>query len=262
VAAALQSYIKQRGISWTYWCLNPNSGDTGGLLLDDWVTWHDGKQAVLAGSNIPLLALAAPAPVPTATNAPDNQPARQRSAPHLANQHAYQCTPDHFFAAWPILKWETNNFNIFKDWNSSISKRAVKPGMYDKYAMEVKYQIADHGWGGVDRSYKRAQDWTAYTHFNFGFRGTGSGNLIRIEILDDRAPNSTSDTAERFEYIFTDDFTGWRLFKIPFSSFTRRGDWQPEGAPNDGFNQIVWGFNLSPVSGWGSFRVDHFELTR
>jgi hypothetical protein len=25
-------------VSWTFWCLNPNSGDTGGLLDNDWVT--------------------------------------------------------------------------------------------------------------------------------------------------------------------------------------------------------------------------------
>ncbi len=25
-------------ISWTFWCLNPNSGDTGGILSDDWKT--------------------------------------------------------------------------------------------------------------------------------------------------------------------------------------------------------------------------------
>jgi endoglucanase len=259
----LQGYIKQRGISWTYWCLNPNSGDTGGLLLDDWVTWHDGKQAVLAGIQYPFIGSGSPAPVPTATNAPvqpTSTPTKALILPTSTPTNAPPTTSSLLLANFENGK--TNNFNIFKDWNSSVSKRAVKPGMYDKYAMEVKYQIADHGWGGVDRSYSRAQDWTAYTHFNFGFRGTGSGNLIRIEILDDRAPNSTSDTSERFEYAFTDNFTGWRLFEIPFSSFTRRGDWQPEGAPNNGFNQIVWGFNLSPVSGWGSFRVDHFELTR
>jgi hypothetical protein len=127
--------------------------------------------------------------------------------------------------------------------------------------MEVQYKVAENGWAGVDRSFSEARDWTAYTHFSFGFQGTGSGNRIRVEILDNRG-NSTYDTAERFEYIFTDDFTGWRIIKIPFSSFWRRGDWQPDGAPNDGFNLKVWGFNLSPLNGWGSFRVDQFELTR
>jgi hypothetical protein len=39
-----ESFLKYMGdqISWTYWSLNPNSGDTGGLLDHDWkteVTW-------------------------------------------------------------------------------------------------------------------------------------------------------------------------------------------------------------------------------
>ena len=30
-----------------YWCLNPNSGDTGGVLLDDWRTWNNDKLLLL-----------------------------------------------------------------------------------------------------------------------------------------------------------------------------------------------------------------------
>ncbi|OKP91571.1 glycoside hydrolase family 5 [Paenibacillus helianthi] len=44
---ALVSYIGQNNLYWTYWSLNPNSGDTGGLLLDDWVSWNEPKQAML-----------------------------------------------------------------------------------------------------------------------------------------------------------------------------------------------------------------------
>lgn len=43
----LISYIEQQKLYWTYWSLNPNSGDTGGLLHDDWYTWDEQKQAVL-----------------------------------------------------------------------------------------------------------------------------------------------------------------------------------------------------------------------
>ena len=32
----LINYIKKNNFHWTYWCWNPNSGDTNGLLLDDW----------------------------------------------------------------------------------------------------------------------------------------------------------------------------------------------------------------------------------
>jgi hypothetical protein len=33
----------QQGISWTYWSWNPNSGDTGGILADDWKTVNTAK---------------------------------------------------------------------------------------------------------------------------------------------------------------------------------------------------------------------------
>ena len=42
----------QQGMSWTYWCLNPNSRDTGGILKDDWQTVETSKMAFLS----PMLA--------------------------------------------------------------------------------------------------------------------------------------------------------------------------------------------------------------
>ncbi len=44
----LSQYLKDNGVSFTYWCLNPNSGDTGGILKDDWMTVDRAKQDVLA----------------------------------------------------------------------------------------------------------------------------------------------------------------------------------------------------------------------
>ena len=37
-----------RSSSWTYWSLNPNSGDTGGILQDDWVSIQQWKLDLLA----------------------------------------------------------------------------------------------------------------------------------------------------------------------------------------------------------------------
>lgn len=36
-----------KGISWTYWSWNPNSGDTGGILKDDWISVNENKMAYL-----------------------------------------------------------------------------------------------------------------------------------------------------------------------------------------------------------------------
>ncbi len=32
----LVTYMGDKGMNWTYWSWNPNSGDTGGILKDDW----------------------------------------------------------------------------------------------------------------------------------------------------------------------------------------------------------------------------------
>jgi endoglucanase len=37
------------GINWTFWSWNPDSGDTGGVLKDDWTSINTDKQSFLAG---------------------------------------------------------------------------------------------------------------------------------------------------------------------------------------------------------------------
>jgi endoglucanase len=44
---ALRDLIVDKHLHQTFWVLNPNSGDTGGLLLDDWKTWDEQKYALL-----------------------------------------------------------------------------------------------------------------------------------------------------------------------------------------------------------------------
>ncbi len=44
----------EQGISWTYWSWNPNSGDTGGILADDWTTPVEAKLSGLAAVQFPL----------------------------------------------------------------------------------------------------------------------------------------------------------------------------------------------------------------
>lgn len=43
----LRDYIADNHINHTFWCINPNSGDTGGLLSYDWSTWDEAKYALL-----------------------------------------------------------------------------------------------------------------------------------------------------------------------------------------------------------------------
>jgi endoglucanase len=44
---AIVNYLKTNGIHYTYWALNANSADTGGLLAPDWTTVNQDKQDLL-----------------------------------------------------------------------------------------------------------------------------------------------------------------------------------------------------------------------
>jgi endoglucanase len=80
----LVSYLAKNKIGYFYWTLNPDSGDTGGVLLNDWKSVDPGKEALLSGYQYPLLGIeqrgaqpatqmSPPAP-PTATSNPGNTP--------------------------------------------------------------------------------------------------------------------------------------------------------------------------------------------
>jgi endoglucanase len=60
-------YLKDNNLSFTYWCLNPNSDDTGGILNDDWMSIQTTKQNLLS----PLLA---GVPMPATPRAPVSTP--------------------------------------------------------------------------------------------------------------------------------------------------------------------------------------------
>jgi endoglucanase len=53
--ASLVQYIKTKNMSFTYWSLNPNSGDTGGILADDWQTLRQDKLTALMPALAPIV---------------------------------------------------------------------------------------------------------------------------------------------------------------------------------------------------------------
>lgn len=71
-------YLGRTGMSWTFWSWNPNSGDTGGVLKDDWTTVHADKMALLAALQrreaIPYVGGSTPSPTPTPTLTPSPTP--------------------------------------------------------------------------------------------------------------------------------------------------------------------------------------------
>ncbi|MBI3286624.1 MAG: cellulase family glycosylhydrolase, partial [Chloroflexi bacterium] len=75
---SLVSYLREGGFSYVYWSLNPNSGDTGGILLDDWYSVQPDKQALLSTYQFPLI----DAPQASSTTA-SAQPEARASSPRL-----------------------------------------------------------------------------------------------------------------------------------------------------------------------------------
>ena len=51
----LVTFLHTRGISYTYWAWNPNSGDTGGILNDDWTSINQSKLNILSAYQWPML---------------------------------------------------------------------------------------------------------------------------------------------------------------------------------------------------------------
>lgn len=47
---AMRDLIVEHKLHHTFWCINPNSGDTGGLLNNDWTTWDEAKYALMKPS--------------------------------------------------------------------------------------------------------------------------------------------------------------------------------------------------------------------
>lgn len=68
--AEIVKYLKAGGFSFAFWSFNPNSGDTGGLVGDDWVTPQQAKLDALA----PLLGAGSVPTTPPTTTPPTTTP--------------------------------------------------------------------------------------------------------------------------------------------------------------------------------------------
>jgi beta-glucanase (GH16 family) len=139
----------------------------------------------------------------------------------------------------------------------------ARPGQAsDNDVLETVFAITDFGGFGQDlvAAAGGPQDWSNQGGFSFWFYGTGSGLSYQAEISDNRSdPNA--DTAERFDYTFTDTTPGWRLISIPFTDFTRATDFQPAGAPDDGFTLTeIWAWAIILPVGSDTVYFDDFEV--
>jgi endoglucanase len=77
--ATMVAYLKSTGIGWTFWSWNPNSGDTGGILNDDWTTVNAAKvnalKTIMSPIGAPPTPMPSPSPSPKPTATPPNRAA-------------------------------------------------------------------------------------------------------------------------------------------------------------------------------------------
>ena len=106
----------------------------------------------------------------------------------------------------------------------------------------------DNGFAGFIHAFENEtvdtwvpQDWSGFTGISFWLYGNNTGSILFLDILDNRAAGTTTDTAERWSTDIIDDFSGWQLFEVPFESLNRKEI--GNGAPNDGLT-------LTAVHGW------------
>lgn len=109
---------------------------------------------------------------------------------------------------------------------------------------------------GLYKNFTSPMSWSSFSYIKYWIKGDNSNKEIRLEIND--------NGSERFEYKFRLNFTGWKQFVVPFSSLTRRTDWQPAGVPNDGLTLTgVEGLSFAPTqTGSYSFNVDTIKISQ
>ncbi len=93
---SLLGFLRDNGLSYTYWSWNPDSGDTGGILADDWSTLDERKLAMLTGYQWPTGDVAAQVGLPTvAESVPAAQvgPAAEAAPPAQLGPPALAAAP-------------------------------------------------------------------------------------------------------------------------------------------------------------------------
>jgi endoglucanase len=121
---ALVDYLVGKGVdSGFYWSWNPNSGDTGGILTDDWIGVRQDKVALLrrlwGGSTLPST------PVVTLTVSPTSIAAGQTATLAWSATHATTCTAS---GAWSGARPTSGSLGVSPASTATYALTCTGPG--------------------------------------------------------------------------------------------------------------------------------------
>ncbi|MDX6212850.1 MAG: beta-glucosidase, partial [Frankiales bacterium] len=145
-----------------------------------------------------------------------------------------------------------------------------RPGVTNNHVLRGTW-VNNSSYGGISYDIATAspQDWSTFGGIEFWFYGhnpsndavPGSGQQYEFEVKDGGVD---AEHAELWQTFFTDDWQGWHLIQVPFSSLKLRTDYQPTGGPINSTLDLnkMYGFALTEPAGSsnGEFDVDQFAL--
>lgn len=111
---------------------------------------------------------------------------------------------------------------------------------------------------GVDALAPR--DWSAFGGITFWLYGSGTGNGMYIDVLDNYA-GSNLYPFEIWTSTFVDDFSGWKQLSFAFADLTRKDI--GNGAPDDGLGLTAvhgWALGTLSTGGARTYYVDDVRL--
>ena len=163
-------------------------------------------------------------------------------------------------------------FSTFSDPSSNVNfaRTDSHPGLTEesKNNTVLQLDLDVTGWAGFlyrnsneEGDRWASQDWSSLAGFSFWLYGNNTATQMFVDILDNRAPCSRQDDAERFTYIFWDDVPGWRLISVPFKDMARKEIYND--APDDGLTLTEvhgWGLGSVNTGGPTTYYVDDFKL--
>ncbi len=164
-------------------------------------------------------------------------------------------------------------FSTFVDPDGSLVKISTTSGHPKRPEEQANNQVLQldldvKAWAGVIHTFENKQvdtwtprDWRRFKSLSFWMFGQNTNASLFVEILDNRNPGSRVGDAEVYTYSFSDNFSGWRFIRVPFSEFFRKEI--GNNAPNDGLGLAEvhgWAFGSLQTRGPVTYYLDNFSL--